>query len=133
MKKSNIVENSNEVVAAIESSVALPTYEETLALVPAKEHREFSLEDFNAIVDKTFPATVEEVIELAKTLSHGGIFALATKSGKAECMRVAKLFIESDRQLRASAIAGFKSAAGGKSEYFAGCLAYGLISAIKNS
>ena len=132
MKKSNTVENSNEVVASIESSVALPGYEETLALVPAKEHREFSQDDFKVIVDKAFPDTVDGVLELAKTLSHGALFALATKSGKAECTRVAKLFLESELSLRASAIAGLKSAACGKSEYFAGCLTYSLISAIKN-
>lgn len=133
MKKSNTVENSNEVTVQSDASVELPTFEETLALVPAKEHRTFDEADFKAIVDKAFPATVDECLELARTLNARQIFALATKSGRAECARVAKLFLDDERKLLASAVAGFKSAEGGKTAYFAGALTYGLLSAVKNS
>lgn len=133
MKKSNITVNNAEVIAPVEVAVSLPSFEETLALVPAKEHRSFDVNDFNAVADKAFPATVDECLELVRALNAKQLFALATRSGRAECVKVAKLFIESDRKLLPSAIAGFKSVVGGKTAYSAGALTYSLLSAVKNS
>lgn len=134
MKKSNTAENNTNTVSepATEVNDAL-TFDIVLDRVPAKEHRTFEESDFNAVVNMEFPATAAEVKEFARGLSANKLFCLSTKVGKTECTRVAKLFLESNMQLKPSAIASMKSVEKGTTEFWAGKLTYGLLSAVKNS
>ena len=132
MKNSNkgnveVVENTS-VEAVVNTS-----FEEAFAAIPAKEHRTFNEAEFAKVADLSFPADYAGVVELVKALGPNEIFALCTKSGKKEVERVAKLFIDNATNLRPSAVNGLKSASGGKTAYFAGCLTYSILSFKKNS
>lgn len=132
MKNSNkgnieVVEKTN--VEAVETV----TYEKAFALIPAKEHRTFNEAEFAKVADLSFPADYAGVVELVKSLGANELFALCTKSGKKEVERVAKLFVDNAPNLRPSAASGLKSASGGKTAYYAGCLTYAILSFKKHS
>ena len=63
----------------------------------------------------------------------GEVFAIALAGGKTEAIRVAKLFQADGVVLKPSAASSFKSVVEGKTAYWAGKLAYGIISYVKNS
>jgi len=128
MSKTSNKGNVEVVKAAVEEAVATSAFEQAVAAIPAKEHRAFTESEFAKIADIQFPDTYAEVVDLVKTLGSNEIFALCTKVGKQEVTRVAKLFLDNAKDLRPSAVAGLKSASGGKTAYFAGCLTYSLLS-----
>ena len=132
MKNSN-KGNVEVVKAAVEEAVATSAFEQAVAAIPAKEHRAFNEAEFAKVADLSFPADYAGVVDLVKALGPNEIFALCTKSGRKEVERVAKLFIDNATDLRPSAVAGLKSASGGKTAYFAGCLTYSLLSFKKHS
>jgi hypothetical protein len=133
MKKPSNKGNVEAVETAVEEAVTVSTFEQAVAAIPAKERRTFNESEFAKIVDIQFPNTYEEVVGLVKTLGSNEIFALCIKVGKQEVVRVAKLFLENADNLRPSAVAGLKSASGGKTAYFAGCLTYSLLSFKKHN
>ena len=121
------------VETVVEEAVVVAAFEQAIAAIPDKEHRTFNESEFAKIADIQFPDTYEEVVDLVKTLGSNEIFALCTKVGKQEVTRVAKLFLDNAKDLRPSAVAGLKSASGGKTAYFAGCLTYSLLSFKKHN
>lgn len=131
-KKSNnaqvVVANTTNVDAA-----ATPSYDEVFKAIPAKEHRTFGPEDFNAIAGLKFPESVEEIAAFVKGSTPNKVYALCVLGGKTEAQRVAKLFLADGVVLKPSAASSFKSVDKGGSEFYAGKLAYGLLSYVKNS
>ena len=128
-KKGNVAVAEKTNVEVVENA----TYEKALALIPANEHRTFTEAEFGKVADLSFPADYAGVVDLVKALGPNEIFALCTKSGRKEVERVAKLFIDNATDLRPSALQGLKSASGGKTAKYAGCLTYAILSFKKNS
>jgi len=139
-KKVNTMSKSNKGnIAAVEQTndkaVETVSFDKVFSAIPVKEHRTFNESDFAKVADLSFPATYAEVREFVKPYGANELFALCMKSGRTEVARVAKLYLDgvTDPHLHKSAMTGLKSAAGGKTDYFAGCLTYALLHFKKSS
>ncbi len=128
-KKANVAVAEKTNVEVVENAA----YEKVLALIPSNEPRSFNEAEFAKVADLSFPADYAGVVELVKSLGANELFALCTKSGRKEVERVSKLFIDNAANLRPSAVQGLKSASGGKTAKYAGCLTYAILSFKKNS
>ena len=133
-KKHNTVENNSEVVEpVIVPEVSTMTYEDALALVPAKEHRSFTEQEFNVAALLKLPTDKESLATTLKGLSHGAVYAFCVIVGKAGCDKIANICLEDASALKPSAVASFKSVVKGMTTLFAGKTAYGLLSMVKSS
>ena len=132
-KKNNNNVETSAVAPVTTTAVSTMTFEEALALVPAKEHRNFSESEFAMAVSRPTPADKDGVKAAIAGLSHGGVFAFCVVQGKDGCAKIANICLEGEGELKPSAIASFKSVVKGMTALFAGKTAYGLLSAFRAS
>ena len=134
---------TNEAAATITANAAAPakdeaapvvTFETLKATVPSKEHRTFEQSDYDKAITMSYPTNGAELKAIVKASNANTVFALFLFHGKDEAVKLSKALLEEkELQMKASAVASFKSVAKGGTEFWAGKMAYGALSLAKNS
>ena len=132
-KTTTTEQNNTAVEPTTAADASTMTFEDALALVPAKEHRSFTEAEFKVASLLTFPEDKNALTTMLKGLSHGSVYAWTVLIGKEGCVKISNMVLEDASALKPSAVASFKSVIKGLTSLFAGKTAYGLLSMVKSS